>query len=190
VKGLAELHGGSVEADSKGLGRGSRFTVRLPAAEAPENDRQPDSQEGDKSVFRILIVEDNVDAAESLNVLLHLVGHTVATAHNGQDAIAKAREFQPDVVLCDIGLPDGMDGYQVARALRADAATGNPYLIALTGYGQEEDLAKAKLSGFDLHLTKPVDPAALRRLLSGPLRSSGTGTLDFRHDMGSRLSLQ
>jgi CheY-like chemotaxis protein len=121
------------------------------------------------SVSRILIVEDNVDAAESLGVLLQLTGHETSLAHTGPEALDKARTFVPEVVLCDIGLPNGMDGYAVARALRIEPATRASYLIALTGYGQEEDQVQAHRSGFDLHLTKPVDPLTLRRILSGPL---------------------
>lgn len=175
VRGLVELHGGKAEAHSAGLGKGSQFTVSFSSDRAPDASRQSKSDPADRSVFRILIIEDNVDAAESMGVLLGLVGHTVMTAHTGSGGVEKARKFRPNVVLCDIGLPDGMDGYAVARALRDDEATRQSYLIALTGYGQEEDQERALKAGFDLHLTKPVDPGALKTLLSRPLKRSVPG---------------
>jgi signal transduction histidine kinase/ActR/RegA family two-component response regulator len=175
VRGLVDLHGGKAEAHSDGLGRGSQFTVSFSSDRAPDSSRESQSDPADRSVFRILIVEDNVDAAESMGVLLGLVGHTVMTAHTGSSGIEKAREFRPHVVLCDIGLPDGMDGYAVARALRESEATRQAYLIALTGYGQEEDQERARQAGFDLHLTKPVDPGSLKTLLSRPLKRSFPG---------------
>ena len=117
--------------------------------------------------MRILIVEDNRDAADSLRILLELLGHQVAIAHSGIEGVELARTWHPDVVLCDIGLP-GMDGYGVAGALRHDPATSRTPLIALTGYGREEDRLRALQAGFDHHLTKPVDPRELLRYLSRP----------------------
>ncbi len=119
---------------------------------------------------RCLLIEDHVDAAESLAMLLELIGHEVEVAFDGADGLAKARAQRPEVVLCDIGLP-GMDGYAVARALRAAPETGASFLIALTGYGQDDDRRRALEAGFDTHLTKPVDLDTLRRLLeSAPPR--------------------
>jgi PAS domain S-box-containing protein len=167
VKGLMDLHGGEVEAGSEGLGRGSRFTLRLPLAaaqEAPREEAAPPA--GANGSRRVLIIEDNADAAESLQMLLELSGFEVTTAADGTSGLATARRFQPDVVLCDIGLPGGLDGYGVARELRADSAFQSVRLIALTGYGQAEDQRRAYAEGFDLHLTKPVDPVLLKDLLT------------------------
>jgi CheY-like chemotaxis protein len=115
---------------------------------------------------RCLLIEDHVDAAESLAMLLRLIGHEVEVAFDGADGLAKARSLRPEVVLCDIGLP-GMDGYAVARALRAAPETGSAFLIALTGYGQDDDRRRAQEAGFDAHLTKPADLETLRRMLEG-----------------------
>jgi PAS domain S-box-containing protein len=171
VKGLMDLHGGEVEAASAGLGRGSRFTLRLPLAAAQEALEEeaapPASANGSR---RVLIIEDNADAAESLQMLLELSGFEVTTAADGTSGLETARRFHPDVVLCDIGLPGGLDGYGVARELRADSALQSVRLIALTGYGQAEDQRRAYAEGFDLHLTKPVDPVRLKDLLAGAPR--------------------
>jgi CheY-like chemotaxis protein len=113
----------------------------------------------------ILVVEDNFDCAESLRMLLEVSGHRVAMAYDGVSAMALLRQERPDVVLCDIGLPGGMDGYEVARAIRDDPRLSGVYLVAMTGYGQEEDRERARQAGFDVHLVKPVDPRALERLL-------------------------
>jgi two-component system CheB/CheR fusion protein len=166
VKAIAELHGGEVEAASGGAGQGARFTVRLPIkeekmalTEVPAASLHPTTRPA-----RILVVEDNRDAANSLRVLLELIGHRVAVAYSGPEGIEVARQWHPDVVLCDIGLP-GLDGYAVAGELRHDPNTQSAQLIALTGYGQEEDKRRALQAGFDHHVTKPVDPAVLQPLL-------------------------
>jgi two-component system, sensor histidine kinase len=114
--------------------------------------------------LRVLVIEDNVDAAETLHDLLELFGHQVVVAHSGPDGIETARTFRPQVVLCDIGLP-GMDGYAVARQLRQEPAVEGARLIALTGYGRESDRQLARQAGFDLHLVKPVEPLELQKLL-------------------------
>jgi PAS domain S-box-containing protein len=166
VKGIVELHGGSVRASSAGLGQGSEVTVRLPPRpEGPTPGKAGFSIPSACRPLRILVIEDHADAAESLRMLLEFSGHQVAVAHAGQRGLEIARDFQPEVVLCDIGLPGGMDGYAVARALRADPDQSMAALIALSGYGQEEDQRKARQAGFDRHLTKPVDPGTLTRLL-------------------------
>ncbi len=168
VKGLMELHGGRVSAASEGVGKGARFICRLPldSSAAPSSARAnvaaPDTPR------RILIVEDSRDGAESLRLLLALCGHEVRVAHTGPAGVEAARAFRPDVVVCDLGLPGGLSGYDVARALRQDPATASARLIALSGYGQAEDHAKSRAAGFDLHLTKPVDPTVLRQHLAGP----------------------
>jgi CheY-like chemotaxis protein len=115
---------------------------------------------------RVVVIEDNADAAESLQLLLEMRGHEVAIAGDGLDGLERVRRFRPDVVLCDIGLPGRLDGYAVARELRADPAFAALRLIALTGYGQAEDQRHAHEAGFDLHLTKPIDPAKLFAILA------------------------
>jgi signal transduction histidine kinase len=172
VKGLAELHGGQVYVESAGLGRGATFTVRLPLAADggphAEQDRPPAAQAAPR---RILVIEDNQDAAETLRDILELVGHTVEIAFSGQAGVEAARRIHPEVVLCDIGLP-GMDGYAVARALRQDPATASLHLVALSGYGQDEDRRQTREAGFDKHLTKPVNFAELEAVLvASPGRS-------------------
>jgi PAS domain S-box-containing protein len=166
VKGLVELHGGEVQATSGGPGKGATFTVRLPLmrerealAESPALPLKPAA-----FPLRILIVEDNRDAANSLRTLLHLLGHQAAVAYTGPEGVELARDWRPDVVLCDIGLP-GLDGYGVAGELRHNPVTAGTRLIAITGYGEEADRQRAREAGFDHHLTKPVDAAALQPLL-------------------------
>jgi two-component system CheB/CheR fusion protein len=165
VRTLTELHGGSVEARSRGDGQGAEFAVRLPIAAAPE---RPDSirSVGARAALRILLIEDNEDAAEMLGQLLERFGHEVAIAGNGPDGVAAARAAPPDIVVCDLGLPGGMSGYDVAIELRSDAGLAGLSLVALSGYGRPEDRARSAEVGFDHHLTKPVDLAALRLLLS------------------------
>jgi signal transduction histidine kinase len=165
VKGLVELHGGAVSARSEGAGKGTEITLRLPLDERPRprlalvatNEKRGKAR-------RVLLIEDNVDSAESLGEALELGGHEVAIAHSGPEGIEKARAFPPDVVLCDIGLP-GMDGYAVARAMRKDPDLRSVYLVALTGYAAPEDVALSKESGFDVHLAKPPSLERLEKLL-------------------------
>jgi len=154
VKQLVELHGGSVEARTGGLGAGAEFLVRLPLATARTQvaGLAPPSLAALRR--RVLLIEDNVDAAESLRTLLELQGHEVEVAYNGPDGLAKARDLRPEVVLCDIGLP-GMDGYEVARVLRADEALKGMRLVALSGYTLPDDLQRAAAAGFEQHLAKP-----------------------------------
>jgi signal transduction histidine kinase/ActR/RegA family two-component response regulator len=163
VKGLIDLHGGEVTARSEGEGKGSEFTLSLPLTS-----RVPVHPSEEPIVAlegrRILVVEDNPDAAATLRDFLELSGHEVELASSGADGVLAARLFHPEVVLCDIGLP-GMDGFEVAAELRRDPSTADAQLIAVTGYGREEDRRRSKAAGFDLHLTKPVDPAQLRQVL-------------------------
>ncbi len=166
VRSLIELHGGSVVAESDGPGHGSRFVIRLPAAHAvPSATASPPTTEPPKG-RRILLVEDNEDAAETLRMLPELQHHEVEVAVDGPAAIASARRFRPEVVLCDIGLPGEMDGYAVARALRAEHFMDDAKLVAITGYGRDEDQRRAHDAGFDAHVVKPVDFARLSRLLT------------------------
>src|SRR5881628_2091247 len=167
VRHLIELHGGTVEAASAGLGRGSTFTVRLPAlaaVPAPSEAARPASA---GPAQRILIIEDNDDARETLRNLLHLLGHEVHEACDGDSGVDEARRLRPDVALIDIGLP-GIDGYEVARRVRADVPRAR--LVAVTGYGQPDDLQRAWAAGFDVHLVKPVDPQQLQRVLAAGAR--------------------
>ena len=163
VKKLVELHGGTVSASSEGPGHGSEFVVRLPllAGEQRSTDPQDAALAARLAGHRVLVVDDNDDASESLALLLEHWGHDVRIAGDGHAALAAAAEHDPDVVLLDIGLP-GLDGYAVAERLRGSG----PLLIAMTGYGQFEDAERAKDAGFAEHLVKPVDPHHLRQLLA------------------------
>ena len=171
VKTLVEMHGGSVQAASGGSDLGSEFTVILPTASqvAPELLTPPVQPVAAAMVGsarrRILVVDDNVDAAETMAMLLDLSGHDARAAFGGQEALDVALSFRPDVVFLDIGLP-GMNGYEVARRLLADPATASAKLIALTGWGTEDDIRKSKMAGFHAHLTKPVDPEAVDAVLA------------------------
>lgn len=165
VKGLIDLHGGEVTAASGGPGRGSEFTIRLPLVPEPaalaEN---PTSPPPGHPARRVLVIEDNRDAAESLKLLLELLGHQVRVAYTGPDGVRMADEWRPDVVVSDIGLP-GLDGYAVARELKLRSVASTARLIAVTGYGSEEDRRRAREAGFHGLLTKPADPAALTALI-------------------------
>ncbi len=166
VKGLIELHGGEVVAHSDGIGRGTKVTLSLPLEEcATEPPATPRANATDVST-RILLIEDNADAAASMSMLLTMTGHTVAVAATGVIGLRMGREFAPRVVICDIGLPGGMDGYAVARAMREDATLSSAYIVALSGYGQDTDKQNALKAGFDTHLTKPVDFEDLRRVFA------------------------
>jgi PAS domain S-box-containing protein len=160
VRKLAEMHGGSVSVTSEGNGRGSEFTVRLPISASPLEAESPAKAAIDTRRLRVLVVDDNVDMALSIGMLLSQLGHTLSTAHDGPAALEAARKFKPDVILLDIGLP-GLDGYRVAEALRREPAFAEVRLIAVSGYGQAEDRKRAEEAGFDLHLVKPVDMGTL-----------------------------
>jgi PAS domain S-box-containing protein len=165
VKRLVELHGGTVSAQSGGRDQGSEFTIRLPVADgASASTPRPRVGIPPTARRRILVVDDNEDGLETLATLLELSGHEVRTAPDGPSALVAATDFRPDIVLMDIGLP-GMDGYEVARRLRAIPDFQTTRLIALTGWGQDADREQSRDAGFDLHLVKPVDPTELRRVL-------------------------
>jgi two-component system, sensor histidine kinase len=168
VRHLVDMHGGSVEASSEGLGRGSEFRVRLPRVmDAPSREpaQQRDLQRRRRR--RVLVVDDNADCANSLRDVLHLDGHDIAVARDGPAALTHLEDFPADIVLLDVGLPR-IDGYMVAHAIRARYAArrSRPRLVALTGHGRDEDRLAALRSGFDDHLTKPVDPERLLRVVS------------------------
>ena len=175
VKHLVELHNGQVTVFSEGVGKGSEVSIRIPVelAAPPSEGDQSLAQNTDSAGLRVLVIEDNVDAADSLCILLQLSGHVTEKAHTGPAGVKAAQVFLPDVVLCDLGLP-GLDGYGVARALRQEQRLKDAYLVALTGYGQEEDQRRTREAGFDLHLVKPVDHAALEMALA--CRSAGDAT--------------
>jgi signal transduction histidine kinase len=172
VRNLVELHGGTVEGFSEGIGQGSEFVMRLPL----RADKLPAMPEQERVVAiasgygRILVVDDNTDAAEMLATMLRFDGAEVLTAGDGAAALLAIDTFGPDLVLLDIGMP-GMNGYEVARAIRAHPSGGAIMLVAQTGWGQEEDRRRAKEAGFDEHITKPVDRAQLMRLISRPRRN-------------------
>ena len=165
VKRLVEMHSGEVRARSAGLGLGSTFEIRLPriarpvtaAAVGPSFKAQPK---------HVLVVDDNADAADSLSMLLLLQGHQTQVAYSAKEALARVEVFRPDVALVDIGLPE-MNGYELAKKLRATSSLNGVRLVALTGYGQAEDYERSRAAGFDDHLVKPVALAKLERALAG-----------------------
>jgi CheY-like chemotaxis protein len=164
---LVTLHGGSVSAESAGLGKGSRFTVRLPALELGSRASRHEAgrvSEVKVTPLRVLVVDDNQDAAEMLSEALQLLGYRTAAAHDGPEALRVAEEFQPDAVLLDIGLPV-MDGYELAQRLRAQFGP-ELTLVAITGYGQETDRLRSQAAGCQDHFTKPVDLDKLAKKLS------------------------
>jgi CheY-like chemotaxis protein/anti-sigma regulatory factor (Ser/Thr protein kinase) len=168
ARSLAELQGGSVSARSDGPGMGSEFTVRLPGVNPPlASSTKTGMREPAGTSRRVLIVDDNVDLANGLARLLGLLGHSVHVAHDGKEAIEAARGFEPQVVLLDIGLPT-MDGYQVAREIRMQEFGKSARIIAITGYGQEEDRRRSYEAGFDHHLVKPIDFNSLTTLFASP----------------------
>ena len=170
AKSLVLLHGGSVDAESAGPGQGTEFIVRLPLRLPPVTDRTGPAVAvaplGPRR--RILVVDDNVDAAEALSELLRDYGHEVLTAHNGGAAIEQASLYRPELVLLDISMPE-MDGYEVAKKLRDEVGLNDALLVALTGYGEERHRRLAREAGFDRHVTKPVDTSKLKELLEVPL---------------------
>jgi len=161
---IAELHGGTLEAKSEGANRGSEFVLRVPLSQAPVRREAPPAEQRAALPRRILVVDDNVDAATTLDVLLRSLGHETRVAHEGMTALEIAREFRPQVILLDIGMP-GLDGYEVARRLRAMNHGRTFRIVAITGWGQEADRLRSKEAGFDLHLVKPVDPGVLVSVL-------------------------
>lgn len=168
VKSLVELHRGRVDAHSDGLGHGSEFIVRLPLVSevgAPPEGASPEASKAEPGGLRILVVDDNQDAAQMLAMLLRSWGHDVRVAYDGPDALERASSFLPQLALLDIGLPN-MDGYEVARNLKQNPRLQNVSIAAITGYGQDEDRARSREAGFDHHLVKPVEVADLRALLS------------------------
>jgi PAS domain S-box-containing protein len=170
VKGLLELHGGEIDAKSRGRGRGSEFIVRLPlaasiSAEVPVTGA--DAPTVATACRRVMVADDNKDAADALAMLLELAGHEVRVAHCGRAALSVAQTFRPEVALIDIGMPD-LSGYEVAKELRRESWGAGIHLIALTGWGRDDDRQRAKDAGFDRHMTKPVDPGAVEAMIGMP----------------------
>jgi PAS domain S-box-containing protein len=180
---LTEMHGGRLEAFSAGLGHGSEFVVRLPlfTGERPTAVRPQPVLMHEAVRRRILVVEDNVDAGQTLALGLGAIGHEVRLAHDGPSALEIAAEFQPEVVLLDIGLP-GMDGYEAGRRLRSAKGVEGTVLVAVTGYGQEEDRQRARDAGFDHHLVKPITPDAILAVLGWTRSTSGSSRRADRRD--------
>lgn len=167
VKGLVELHGGTVDVTSEGPGRGSAFTVRLPRIEPPAPRAEPAGRAATHCASRrVLVIDDNVDAADTMRVLLASEGHAVRAAYDGATGVALAREFHPEIVFCDIGLP-GMDGFEVARAMRAEGELADTCLVALSGYAGPEDRKRSAAAGFDWHLAKPPSISDVEHALEG-----------------------
>ena len=173
AKQLIELHGGAIEARSEGPGKGAEFTVRLPAVPVLSAVARPSDEESAHDIpvrFRILVADDNLDAAESLGLMLRLMGHDVRTVRDGLQAVEEAAAFRPDLALLDIGMP-GLSGYDAARRIREQRWGQEIVLVALTGWGQEEDKRKALEAGFDQHFTKPVNPDELIVLIKRAIDS-------------------
>jgi CheY-like chemotaxis protein len=166
VRQLVGLHGGTIEARSAGVDRGSEFVVRLPArtAVASVPSSSPAGFTRAITARRVLVVDDNRDGAEAIARLLSVMGHEVAVAHDGLTALEQATHFEPGFVLLDLGMP-GVDGFQVCERLRACTWKQRPCIVAVTGWGRDGDRARTKNAGFDAHLVKPVDAAALVKLL-------------------------
>ncbi len=165
VQRLVELHGGTIEARSEGVGKGSEFVVRLPVvAEASAPTEDAGRPEGDTSALRILIVDDNRDSADSLAMMLKMMGHETSAVYDGEEAVSAASAFTPDVILLDIGLPK-LNGYEACRRIRKLEPGKDMVIVAQTGWGQEEDRQRTHEAGFDHHFVKPVDPQALMKLL-------------------------
>jgi two-component system CheB/CheR fusion protein len=174
VQGLVGLHGGGVEASSPGLGKGAEFTVRLPLRKESPVLAELTTLPGPAAErLRVLVIEDNQDAAGALQIWLEVAGHEVVVAHSGPEGVRAAADSRPDIILCDLELP-GMDGYQVARELRRRPDTNRIPLFAVTGRDKEEDRSRSREAGFDQHLAKPVNPGVLQELLA---RAASAGRL-------------
>lgn len=168
VKRLPEMHGGKIEAKSNGPGQGAEFIVRLPhtsptnvSSNSSNNEHSPSQPN-----LRILIVDDNRDGADSLAMMLKMFGNETKTAYDGEQAVELCMNYEPDVLLLDLGLPK-LNGYDACRQIRQQSSRKPPVIIAQTGWGQEEDRQRTREAGFDYHMVKPIDPAALMSLLSG-----------------------
>jgi CheY-like chemotaxis protein len=173
VKSLIALHGGTVNASSDGLGKGSEFRISLPRLAAPSyapGDAESSAGQQAQDALRVMVVDDNVDAAQMLAALLEVQGHAVCVEYDARGALERARRERPDVLLLDIGLPD-MDGYELARCLRGQPESAGATLVALTGYGQSQDRKEAEQAGFDHYLVKPADMEQVNDVLAEAARA-------------------
>jgi two-component system CheB/CheR fusion protein len=186
VRGLVELHGGRVDIASKGAGRGTEVIVALPLETAPEK-RAPSPDAAVINARRILVIEDNQDAADTLRDALALNGHQVQVAYDGQTGLAMAKTLRPEVVICDIGLP-GMSGYAVATAFRAEEKLRGTYLVALSGYAQREDIQRAADAGFNRHIAKPPSLDELELVLAAAPIANGAQAHPVAHSAAARRS--
>jgi CheY-like chemotaxis protein len=172
-RSLVEMHGGRIDARSDGPDRGSEFIVRLPLQSGPIEAPVHERRRPEGSALRVLVVDDSVDSAESMAMVLEMSGHEVRQAHSGEQALGAVREFRPDAVLMDIGMPD-LSGYEVAERLRSAPDTREVALIAMTGYGQKADRERSAAAGFDHHLVKPLDFDKLNEVLASFARVPAT----------------
>lgn len=175
VKRLVEMHGGTVEARSEGPGRGSEFVVRLPVIDAPHSDHGANlprpAHLSHAAPRKVLVVDDNVDAARSLEIMLKSMGHTTRTVHDGQEAVQATEEFRPDLILMDLGMPK-LNGFDATRLIRKQRSNKDVTIIAVTGWGQEEDRRRSKEAGCDDHVVKPIEFSALSKLLDQAQQTS------------------
>ncbi|HEY6862554.1 MAG TPA: response regulator [Burkholderiales bacterium] len=194
ARGLVEMHGGRIEAFSDGPGKGSEFVIRLPrangAVETPEPQARPavPKSERENRQLKVLVVDDSVDSAESMAIILEMSGHNVRKAHNGPDALRTAAEYRPDVVLMDIGMP-GMSGHEVAQRMRETPAMRDVVLIAMTGYGRQVDREQSRAAGFDHHLVKPLDFDKLNEVLVASTASGRCAPAFVPPQAGNHTSL-
>jgi len=163
---LIDLHGGSIAADSAGPGQGSTFVIRLPASATRASESAPAPSAAQHVVGRVVIIDDNRDAATMLSLLIERLGGSARAAHDAETGLAVIADFHPEMVFLDIGMP-GMDGYETVRRIRGTPSLSHLMVVAITGWGQPQDKQRALEAGFDAHLTKPVDPAALAQLFVG-----------------------
>ncbi|MHB1153739.1 MAG: PAS domain S-box protein [Eubacteriales bacterium] len=165
TKSIAELHGGTADVFSEGIGKGALFTIRLPMTVRNTEVQDPETMKNADRTYKILLIDDNESLCDVLCSVFEIMGHQAYAVHNGTEGIAKAKKIQPDIIFCDIGLP-GLSGYEVAEILKADEELKSTFLVALTGYTGSEEAERTKAAGFDLHLAKPVDMALLAKVLA------------------------
>ena len=167
VKGIVEMHGGSVTANSEGLGKGATFSICIPIIAENENHlgSENDSEHKTGRTYKILIIDDNNDLADILCSMIAMLGHQVFSVYDGLEGVEKAKKMKPDIIFCDIDLP-GKDGYEIAKIIKEDNDLKNAFLVAMTGYVMENDFKLPKKFGFDEHLAKPIDKAAIEKILA------------------------
>jgi CheY-like chemotaxis protein/two-component sensor histidine kinase len=164
ARSLMEMHGGTIDAQSAGLGKGSTFTVRMAVAQEAPAEVAPEQHEGSSGGLRVLVIDDNRDSADSATDVLRLLGNQVETAYDGASSVEVVRRFRPQMILLDLAMP-GIDGFETRRRLKGDGAAEDAFFVAMTGFGNEDDKRRTRTAGFDAHLTKPVELDALLGLL-------------------------